>query len=140
MSVTQAVDAYVSTVVQLSYLGDKLKSTYSSNILSLNSSEDMESLTYRQIYTSVNESVYDQYEDQIKEALEAEKDPETLGADTAAWRSKDKKELSPLTAAIAKEFDLNGRGLRSFIYYSIILMVFYFEIITCLLILFTLLI
>lgn len=129
MSVSQALEAYVSTLVQQAYLGDQLNAAYRDN----NESHEEENTTvarpmrspfYRRMFQELNASLYEKYADDIAGALEREKNPETITGDTAAWRNpQNNKKHSPLTAALAKEFDLNGRGLRNFAYYSIILLV-----------------
>lgn len=122
MSISQALEAYVASVVQQSFIGSKIKALYQQQDSS-NTSEKMESIAYRKMFLSLNESVYSTYEEEIKAALQEERNPDTLSPDTAAWRSKGHKKVSPLAAALAKEFDLNIRGLKSFLYYSVVLLV-----------------
>lgn len=141
LSVTQGIDAYVSSVVQLAYLGDMLTNALTSANPALTTSNPSESglnddenniittqqvmktIYYRQLYEIVNASIYDMYAEDIAMALEDEKNPETFAEDTKAWRGKDKKAKSPLVIAMAKEFDLNIRGLKNFVYFSIVLVV-----------------
>jgi hypothetical protein len=136
LSITQAIDAYAATVVQQSFLGEKMRSILSlpladddsgsaTNITKLEQ-RTMDAVLYRRMYEAVKNSVYKKYSEDIEEALEAEKEPETLTLETIAWRKGSTKEISPIAAAMAKEFDLNGRGMRSFLYYSIVLVVFAF--------------
>jgi hypothetical protein len=140
-SIHQAVEAYASTVVHLAYIGDKLKSTVSSTTepdgeFPLNSSSSalcsgIEMLHYRELFDIVNASLFDKYADDIAYAKEIEKNPEYFSPDTAKWRvnteehegSISGKSSSPLLAAIAKEFDLNINGIKSYIFFSIILLV-----------------
>lgn len=122
MSIAQALEAYVATVVQQAYIGTKLQQTHkpedSASIAS------MDSPYFRSLFHSINESLYEKYGEDIALAKEAEREPETVSPDTAAWRSGEgAAAVSPLAAAIAKEFDLNWRGLRNFAYYSVILAV-----------------
>ena len=138
MSVTQALDAYVATIVQQSYLGAQLQRLYTNSAgtkehLPLMNTTDgvgegtMQTVYYRQLYAAVNQSIYERYAVDITAALEAEKDPESIVDDTRAWRERDPAlaahYVNPLAAALAKEFDLNWRGLRHFAYYSVILAV-----------------
>jgi len=128
LSVSQGIEAYVSTLVQQSYLGNKLNSLFQQSVdpVNLNSnstSQSMESIIYRNMFVTLNESFYATYSDEIEAALQAERNPEVLAADTIAWRHADRKKISPLAAALAKEFDLNLRGLVSFVYYSVVLLV-----------------
>merc|ERR1712070_1260247 len=63
----------------------------------------------------------------IEEALMQEREPELVSSDTSAWRDADGQKptkQTPLAAAVAKEFDLNWRGVRNFVYYSLLLVIF----------------
>ena len=133
MSVSQALEAYISTVIQQAFIGFKLQSLYShnsNNNINNNSSSSssaitvMDTIYFRELLMSMNQSLYDRYQADITAALRDEQEPEVVAADTLAWRSPSKKTMSPLTLAIAKEFDLNIRGIKNFLYYSIVLMVF----------------
>lgn len=84
----------------------------------------MDTLLYRRMYDSVSKGLHEKFAADIAEALVAEMEPETFTSETIAWRGQNKRRSSPLVEAIAKEFDLNGRGLRSFMYYSAVLAVF----------------
>ena len=132
LSISQALEAHASLIVQQSYLGAKMRATYidigaaesTSNLVAdVNGTvmqPQLESGLYRDMFDAVNRTLYETYAEDIAEALEREKEPETLTDDTAAWRGK-QKETKPLAAALAKEFDLNIRGMKSFFYYSILL-------------------
>ena len=131
LSISQALEAHAALIVQRSYLGAKMRSTYGDidSTSSGSSATDvngtvlpvaLESGLYRDMFDAVNRTLYETYAEDIAEALEREKEPETVTDDTAAWRGK-QKETKPLTAALAKEFDLNMRGIKSFFYYSILL-------------------
>lgn len=72
------------------------------------------------MFVAVNQSLHATYLDDIADALVEEQEPETFSADTASWRHN-KKDKSPITMALAKEFDLNIRGIRNFAYYSVLL-------------------
>lgn len=139
MSIRQALEAYVATIVQHSYLSTELQTAYgtepsvvdvssSSNSSCSSSSSDKNRIIrtpyYQQLFYAVNRSIYEQYAEDIALALEEEREPEVISAETAAWRNQTAAtRVSPLAAAIAKEFDLNWRGLRSFFYYSGVLAV-----------------
>jgi hypothetical protein len=126
LSISQALEAHAALIVQQSYLGAKMLASYSdvpATVItndSLNIPVQLESGLYRDMFDSVNRTLYETYAEDIAEALERETEPETATDDTAAWRGK-RTETTPLTAALAKEFDLNMRGIRSFFYYSILL-------------------
>lgn len=131
LSISQALEAHAALIVQQSYLGAKMRATYSdidlygaaSAVADANGTAiqpQLESGLYRDMFDAVNRTLYETYAEDIAEALEREKEPETVTDDTAAWRGK-QKETKPLTAALAKEFDLNMRGIKSFFYYSILL-------------------
>ena len=125
LSVRQSLEAYVSTVVQQSFVGKKLNSLYSRSLSPVETDSDaqMEAIAFRSMFHTLNETLYSSYGEEIRAALQAERDPETAAADTAAWRDPNRKKAAPLTAALAKEFDLNVRGLVNFLYYSLVLMV-----------------
>lgn len=126
LSISQALEAHAALIVQQSYLGAKMLASYSEIPTSVITNDSMnipvplESGLYRDMFDSVNRTLYETYAEDIAEALERETEPETATDDTAAWRGK-RTETTPLTAALAKEFDLNMRGIRSFFYYSILL-------------------
>ena len=127
LSISQALEAHAALIVQQSYLGAKMMASYN-DVPEIISNETisaptlLESGLYRDMFDSVNRTLYETYAEDIAEALEREREPETHTDDTAAWRGK-RKETTPLTAALAKEFDLNIRGIRSFLYYSVLLIV-----------------
>ena len=129
LSISQALEAHAALIVQQSYLGAKMLESYSdisqhnnrdSKSDSLDTPVQMESGLYRDMFEAVNRTLYETYADDIAVALERETEPETSTDDTAAWRGK-RKVTKPLTAALAREFDLNLRGIRSFLYYSVLL-------------------
>ena len=132
LSISQALEAHASLIVQQSYLGAKMRATYidagveesapnvETDVNGTVIQPQLESGLYRDMFDAVNRTLYETYAEDIAEALEREKEPETLTDDTAAWRGK-QKETKPLAAALAKEFDLNIRGIKSFFYYSILL-------------------
>ena len=133
LSISQALEAHAALIVQQSYLGAKMHESYSdisqhnevnSSSSFLDSPTQMESGLYRDMFEAVNRTLYETYADDIAVALEKETEPETLTNDTAAWRGK-RADTKPLTAALAREFDLNLRGIRSFLYYSVLLGVRY---------------
>lgn len=125
LSISQALEAHAALIVQQSYLGAKMMASYN-DVPEKEANETtsapvhLESGLYRDMFDSVNRTLYETYSEDIAEALEREREPETHTDDTAAWRGK-RKETTPLTAALAKEFDLNMRGIRSFLYYSVLL-------------------
>ena len=128
LSISQALEAHVASIVQQSYLGAKLRESFTSSI-GTSSSNDTSSVVlpdssyYRDMFDVVNRTLYETYAEDIAEALELEKEPETIADDTRAWRAP-QQETKPLAAALAKEFDLNGKGIKSFVYYSILLGIF----------------
>jgi len=141
MSVSQALEAYISTLIQQAFIGFKLQSLYSynndndinksnssssstTNAMPLGDYKVMDTIYFRDLLISMNHSLYNRYHDDIIAAFRDEQEPEVVAADTLAWRSTSKKPLNPLTLAIAKEFDLNIRGIKNFLYYSIVLIVF----------------
>jgi hypothetical protein len=136
LSISQALEAYAASIVQQAYLGAKMRESFGLGAHTLpvatpvNESEAgsaesgvvPESSFFREMFETVNRTLYETYAEDIAEALEIEKEPETIGDDTAAWR-KDKKQANPLAAALAKEFDLNVKSIKNFIYYSVLLVV-----------------
>ena len=131
LSISQALEAHVASIVQQSYLGAKLRESFTTSIASTSAStnNDISSVIlpdssyYRDMFDVVNRTLYETYAEDIAEALELEKEPETMADDTRAWRNP-QQETKPLAAALAKEFDLNGKGIKSFVYYSILLGIF----------------
>ena len=128
LTISQALEAYVASVVQQTYLGAKLQQLYRPDA-ALNESvaEPMDSPQLSELFQSINASVYERYKDEIAAARAQESEPETSTADTAAWRgahtSAPGGAVTPLAAAFAKEFDLNWRGVRQYGFYSAVLVV-----------------
>jgi hypothetical protein len=131
LSVSQSIEAYVSTIVHQAYLGSKMQQLGQGND-TMNESIQPESKYYTDLFRTLNESIYEKYRDEIDLALEAEREPDVATADTAAWRNTAAvlsgdadpvQTISPLTAALAKEFDLNWRGLLHFSYYTSVMLV-----------------
>ena len=135
MSVAQAVEAYASIAVQQSFVGDRLKALFAppagispddavgTATAAGAATAVMDTAIYRDMFEAINASLYNTYAQDIREALVDEQEPETLSADTASWRHA-RKDKSPITVALAKEFDLNLRGIKNFGYYSVLLAVF----------------
>lgn len=127
MSVSQAIEAYVSIAVQQSYVGDRLRALFANSCLTnsslSNASFEIDTTVYREMFAAINSSLHSTYAQDISEALLEEKEPETFSADTAAWRH-DLKDKNPITVALAQEFDLNFRGIKNFAYYSVLLAIF----------------
>ena len=138
MSITQALEAYASVIVHQAYIGDKMKDQYASLTPPSSSSSEietsnnttneantdiMETALYREMFESVKKSLYDTYAEDIFQALEEEKEPETITGDTAAWRGE-QAEVGPLNELLAKQFDMNFKSVKSFTYYSILLAIF----------------
>ena len=132
MSVSQALEAFASLTVHQVYLNAKIHDLYSSKFELKNEGENsvtqsksvMETALYRDIFKSINDSLHKIYEEDIEEALVVEKDPEVVSFETMPWRNKNIKResyYSPLALAIAKEFDLNTRGVVTLAYYSVLL-------------------
>lgn len=126
MAVAQAVEAYVATLVHQTYLGTKLHELTTSGVNSSLTSSTHESMAYAELFKTLNDSIYEKYGEEIRLAIEAEKEPDVASADTAAWRGAldgPAPVVRPLAMALAKEFDLNWRGVRHFTYYTAILLV-----------------
>ena len=125
MTISQALNAAVSLATHQAYLGEQLHKSYRRILNSENnisdSSDTMETAFYRDMLTSLNETMFSTYSEDIQEALEKEKEPDIVTADTAAWRTPGAKKQNPLAVAFAKEFDMNLKSLKGFVYYSILL-------------------
>jgi hypothetical protein len=124
LSIRSSIEAYVSTLVHQAYIGAKIRD----QLRPEEQAPTLESPYYGDLFQQLNASVYEQYKDDIAAALELEKEPDVRSTDTDAWRSdgalgQSERPVNPLSAALAKEFDLNWRGLRNFAYYSLVLMV-----------------
>ena len=123
LSISQALEAYSALTVQQAYLGDQLKRLHSNSNAEMSVIDTMpESIAYRSLFLSLNETLYRTYAEDIHAALEIEKEPDVITQDTLAWRGGLKRR-SPLVAAFAKEFDINLRSFRSFLYFSFLLAV-----------------
>lgn len=128
LTVSQALEAYASLSVHQSYLGQQFKLMFEKQQQQHqetgNESIYMSLSIYQDILDSINASLYAKYSEDISEALDREREPEVLTADTAAWRQTNPSiaiNRSPLAVILAKEFDLNTRVVRFFIYYSVLL-------------------
>jgi hypothetical protein len=124
LSIRSSIEAYVSTLVHQANIGAKMRD----QLMPAAQDTTMESPYYAELFRQLNASIYEQYKDDITAALEQEKEPDVRSADTEAWRGdgavdQSERPVNPLSAALAKEFDLNWRGLRNFAYYSLVLMV-----------------
>lgn len=122
LSVTQGLDAYVATITQQAFLGSEMQALLHTADTNATWSTEMKTLQFRLLYQTINASIYENYWDDIQLALEAEKDPEIVTADTTPWRAATSF-TNPLTTAIAKEFDLNWKGFTSYLQISLVLLV-----------------
>lgn len=129
MSISQALEAYAALTAHSAYLSDKMRAVHVGNDIlgeyaSPNSSSTMDSPLYREMFLSINESIYNTYAEDIQEALILEMEPvDENHKDTQQWRLNQKPK-SPLAVALAKEFDLNLRGMKTYGYLSILLVIF----------------
>lgn len=122
LTVSQALEAYASLSVHQSYLGQQFRTIFEQQQQhDGNQSETMSISLYQDILDSINSSIYNKYSEDIYDALDREMEPEVLTADTAAWRRPGVSGKKPLAIVLAKEFDLNARVFRFFIYYSVLL-------------------
>jgi hypothetical protein len=125
LSISQALEAYSCLHVQQAYVGDKLNSLFTES-KSDNSSDTttketkFETSIYRNMLEVMNKTLYEYYEEDIREATELEREPEVESADTLGWR-QGKKDKVPIVALVAKEFDINFKGLKNMLWYSIVL-------------------
>ena len=142
MSISQAIEAYVSVIVHQTYLSSTMKKVFdhkdhvldssSSTSNEDNNNNHIETLSYRDMFDMLNQSFYDQHQEEILAALEKEKEPDLITADTLAWRKQhldsaledDNDDRNPLVTAWAKQFDTNKQVALALIYYSIVLVVF----------------
>lgn len=136
-SISQLLDAYVASSIQLIYLSDqyhRILNDESMTHVPSNTSSDQDqgqslkpmkltTFYYQQLYEITKEYIYTKYHSSISLALEKEKDPEYQAIDTKAWRQPSSIKYNPLILALTKEFDLNLQGIRNFLYYSIVLYV-----------------
>lgn len=126
-TVSQALEAYASSVVQLAYIGDKLRSlSFHEDVIENESDKSsvMDSLYYRELFEMVNQSLFERYSEDITDALEREKNPEYDSPDTAKWRNPSHtRQLSPLIGAIAKELDLNLFSFKRYLFFTFVLLV-----------------
>ncbi len=134
LSVSQAIEAYVSLIIHQTYLSSVSQKIFSSRHIlspdSLNNEENsnennIDSVTYRELFDVINRTVYNQYGAEIADALEREKEPEVVSPDTASWRQTSQNEIdkNPLTEAFVKQFDTNKQVALGLAYYSVILVV-----------------
>ena len=131
LSITQAIEAYVSIIVQQTYLSSTMQKAFDlkdSSTLDLSEVGDrdrIDTLTLRDLFAAVNQSIYAQYAEQIAEALEKEREPDMITADTIAWRqqSEGAADKNPLVVEWAKMFNMNKQVALSLVYYSVILVV-----------------
>eukprot|EP01040_Poterioochromonas_malhamensis_P004909 gene4909-5266_t len=123
-TVSQALEAYASSVVQLAYIGDKLRSiSFQEDGIDSDTSV-MDTLYYRELFEMVNQSLFERYSEDITNALEREKNPEYDSPDTAQWRNPSHtRQLSPLIGAIAKELDLNLFSFKRYLFFTFVLLV-----------------
>lgn len=138
MSISQALDAYVSTIVHQTYLSLTMQKLLLSRqqlvhnpetLYNEDSSLDraLQSPNLREIYEAVNKTIYDQFGEDIAAALEVEKEPDIDSPDTRAWRQNygDATQYkSPLETAWARQFGVNKQMMISLAYYSVMLLVF----------------
>ena len=131
MSITQAIEAYVSIIVQQTYLSSTMQKAFDLKDSTLDLSEvgdrdRIDTLTLRDLFAAVNQSIYTQYAEQIAEALEKEREPDMITADTIAWRQQGEggaADKNPLVAEWAKMFNMNKQVALSLVYYSVVLVV-----------------
>jgi hypothetical protein len=132
MTVTQALEAYAAAAVQQAYTGQTLHKIFDEKFFMEKDREDKsdiegdttpQTVRFREMFLALNASIYENFADEIGQALLAEREPEAYASDTAAWRST-KGSISPVAAAFAKEFDLNWNGAKNFVYFTALLILF----------------
>ena len=146
MSISQAIEAYASLVVQQAYVGKSLAQLFSevskvsegeetnefelklgtSHTETENENEEIvvfDTSLYGVMFRKVNSSLHERYAEDIQLALIEEREPEENSADTAAWRNEGNNK-KPLTKALAKEFDMNWKSMKNYVYLSVLLGIF----------------
>jgi hypothetical protein len=121
LTVSQAIEAYASTVTQLAFVGDKLKTLINSDSMVLDNST-IESYHYRELFEILNASLHSKYSEDIAIALESEKNPEVTLSDITKWK-KETGQVNPVFVTLAKEFALNPGEIKNYLFFSFILVV-----------------
>lgn len=140
VSLSKAIDAYISLSVHEAYLSNKLTEviTSPSSLPSKRSSSlrNMvpDSIKYRLLYKKLNESFYEAHGSEIKAALEAEENPSMDSDDTHMWQSAtipatlantgvSSPSSSSIKDIIRRELLLNDKDIAKLTYWSCALMV-----------------
>ena len=124
MTVSEALEAYASCLTQQAYVGRKICQLFEIENSSITNSNYFETSIFREMFHTMNTTLFTTYMEDIRLALNEESNPELSSADTAAWRESGAMAArSPLATAMAREFAINLRGIKRFSYYSILLFV-----------------
>jgi hypothetical protein len=119
LTISQAIEAYVSCVTQQTYIGEKLKALLASE---WPDASVIESYKYQEIFQAINASVYENCSDFIRLALEKEKNPEVVSSDISKWNNLN-SQINPLIIAFVKQFDLTPNEIRRYLFFTFILLV-----------------
>lgn len=136
-TVSQALEAYAASIVQQTYITDQL-----SRSLRYEATHDQSDgaarapaegvdeaechlLDHWDLFRAVNESLHRRHAEEVAAALTSERNPDAASPDTSPWRGppSSRHAVSPLSTALAKEFDLNGKAARTYCYLSVLLVV-----------------
>lgn len=120
LSVAQSIDAYVATIVQSAFIGNKLQQLGGGKPAA-SLSDEIETLRYRDMLQAARENLETSYAVDIDAAKEAERSPEVSSA--YSWRVQ-KPSLSPLWKSLARELDLNTQSFFNMVYYSFLMVLF----------------
>lgn len=120
LSLSQTIDAYLATVAQSSFIGNKLHSLDRTSPLE---SGELDVLQVRNMLNKLRNSFESDFGPFIARAIEREKSPEQISGTSYLWRDKQKTSLSPLMKALAREFDLNKYAAVNLVYFSVLMMV-----------------
>jgi hypothetical protein len=125
LTISKAIDAYVSLSVHEAYLNNKLTEVLTSQPLkdtpaALNMVPD--NIKYRILFKKLNESYHQELGPEIKAALEAEKDP-SIDSDDISTRVPNSKDTNIIKDIFRRELILNDKDIAKLTFWSSALMV-----------------
>lgn len=118
LSISKAIDAYISLSVHEAYLSNKL----TEELTSSPPLQTPDSVRYRDLYKKLNESFYLEFGPAVREAQEAERDP-SLVETSVEEPPQEISSLTPLPSFLREQAMLSDRDMTRFTYWSTAFMV-----------------
>ena len=127
LSIADTLEAYAALLTQEMYVNEKLASLLAPIDDSNTLKTQLETSRFRQIFDTLNKTMFSGHEVQIAKALERERNPELITDEVSVWRGA-KQPLTAFQHWLAHQFYFSRNTLRALFTYTAMLVIVWFPI------------